>query len=109
MVQYRGSEASLKGRFAVAGEVHVATDGHRATAQLHNPGKRNALDTGMWSALRLALEDLTRQHRIRVIVLREAPSPDETVEVFSSGADFQELLRHVEADQFAGNDEQAQR
>jgi enoyl-CoA hydratase/carnithine racemase len=53
---------------------------------LDNVGKRNALDVGMWQALKLAFQDIAEDVSVRCVVIEGAGR-----EAFSAGADISEF------------------
>jgi enoyl-CoA hydratase len=79
------------------GRVHARTDGPIGWIVFDNPGRHNAMSVAMWEALPGAVEALTADPAVRVIVLRGAGD-----QAFVSGADisqFDEVRDSVEANQ----------
>jgi enoyl-CoA hydratase/carnithine racemase len=74
----------------------VTLDGAVATVAIDNPGKRNALDLEMWSALPSIMAALGSHGRVRAVVLRGAGTG-----AFASGADIAEFAT-VRADAAGG-------
>ncbi len=70
----------------MASGILVSRDGNIATVALSNPGKLNALDRAMWSALAAAMERLSGDDTLRCVVLRGAGD-----EAFAAGADIAEF------------------
>ncbi|HYG86457.1 MAG TPA: enoyl-CoA hydratase-related protein [Azospirillum sp.] len=69
----------------MAGTVTVERDGVVATVLLSNPERLNAFDKPQWLALKAAIEDLSADESVRVVVLRGAGK------AFSPGADISEF------------------
>jgi len=67
-------------------KLSASIDGSVATLSIDNPAKHNALDLDMWQALPGIIENLDRDERVRVIVLRGAGKCS-----FASGADIAEF------------------
>ena len=59
-----------------------------ATITLNRPERRNALNTAMLEALRQRFDELERDARVRVVVIRGAGT------AFCSGRDLEEMSRH---------------
>lgn len=69
----------------MAGTVTVERDGVVATVLLSNPERLNAFDKPQWLALKAAMEELSADDSVRVVVLRGAGK------AFSPGADISEF------------------
>lgn len=67
-------------------QILVERDGAIATVTLSNPGKLNALTVSMWQELKVAMDALSADERLRCVVLRGAGS-----EAFAAGADIAEF------------------
>jgi enoyl-CoA hydratase len=63
----------------------VEKDGQIATVTLSNPGKLNALTTGMWAELHTAFTRLSQDETLRCVLLRGADAN------FAAGADIGEF------------------
>ena len=69
------------------GCIDLSQAGEIATLTLNNPGKLNAIDLGMWLQLRDAMQQLSRDHGIRAVILRGAGE-----EAFAAGGDLEEFV-----------------
>lgn len=67
--------------------VFLDVEGGIGTIFLNRPGKRNALDYGMWTKLKQLLDECATRPEVRVVVLRSV-----TEEAFSAGADIGEFV-----------------
>lgn len=70
----------------MSGAVLLETAGEFATVTLANPGKRNALDSGMWRALEETFAALSAADALRCVILRGEG------ESFAAGGDLVEML-----------------
>jgi enoyl-CoA hydratase/carnithine racemase len=70
----------------MSGHCVVTRDGAIATVALSNPGRLNALDKSMWSALGDAMRTLSADDALRCVVLRGAGD-----KAFAAGADIAEF------------------
>jgi enoyl-CoA hydratase len=70
----------------MSGDCLISRDGAIATVALSNPGRLNALDKSMWSALGEAMRALSADDALRCIVLRGAGE-----KAFAAGADIAEF------------------
>jgi enoyl-CoA hydratase len=70
----------------MSGDCLISRDGAIATVALSNPGRLNALDKSMWSALGEAMRALSADDALRCIVLRGAGEKG-----FAAGADIAEF------------------
>ena len=72
-------------------QILLDINNHVATVTLSNPGKLNAVDLGMWHALRDTMQTISRNAAVRCIILR-----GEGDKAFAAGGDIEEFL-HVRA------------
>lgn len=77
--------------------IQTRIEGPVATITLNRPERRNALDLAMWRQLRAAVEGLSVQPAVRVLIIRGAGT-----EAFASGADISEFAQ-VRASPADGN------
>lgn len=68
-------------------EILVHRDGVIATVTLNNPAKLNAVNASMWRRLRVVMEELSADERLRCVVLRGAGEA-----AFAAGGDIEEFL-----------------
>jgi enoyl-CoA hydratase/carnithine racemase len=67
--------------------IDLVRDGEIATLTLNNPGKRNAIDLGMWVRLADLVDTLSADAEVRCLVLRGAGD-----QAFAAGGDLEEFV-----------------
>jgi enoyl-CoA hydratase len=74
----------------MGGQIRVSrdTDGTLATLTIANPGKLNAIDHGMWLAMRAELKALAADPTLRCLLVR-----GEGEAAFAAGGDIEEFLQ----------------
>ena len=74
-------------REGMAGEILCERDGSVASVTLSNPDKLNAVDAGMWRALKRVIDELSADDDLRCVVLQGAGD-----KAFAAGGDIEEFL-----------------